>query len=149
MPCIDAIDKKALTLKSDVRVEDALAKLKKAKTQVAVILDEEGRAAGLLSFKGLMQNLMPVSIDVGGRPLSLDAAPGVGKRLRKLYPLNVGEVMEHTLYAVAPSSRLIEAMRCCREFSAPAVVVENDDKDFLGLITESSVMERLGPAARV
>lgn len=147
MPCIDAIDKKALTFASDMVVEDALAKLKKAKAAVAVVLDQDGQAAGLFSVKGLLQNLMPVSLPVGGGgeipAIKLDAAPGVAKRLRRLYPLTVGEVMDRQLFVVDPSARLIEAIRRLIEYGALAVIVGNEDDGYLGLITESSVMDRL------
>ncbi|MCB9991793.1 MAG: CBS domain-containing protein [Rhodospirillales bacterium] len=148
MPCIDAIDKKALTFKEDVSVEDAVAKLKKAKAGAAVVLDKDGKAAGTISFKGLISNLMPVSIAIGGGSVSLDAAPGVGKRLLKLYPLTVGEIMERQMYKVAPAARLIEAMRSMMEHAAPAVIVENDDGEYLGIITETSIIERLEAASQ-
>ncbi len=146
MPCIDAIDKKALTLKSQENVESALAKLKKAKTPVAVVIDEDGQAAGLFSIKGIMQNLMPVSLPVGDGPVSsitLDAAPGVARRLRKLYPLTVREVMDRKVQTIAPEARVVEAMRKMLEAGAPAVIILDDEENYLGLVTESSLMERL------
>lgn len=146
MPCIDAIDRKALSVSADLTVEQALALLKKSKASVALVLGEDGQPAGLFSIRGLMQGLMPVSLPVGDGPIPairLDAAPGVAKRLRRLYPLPVGQVMERRFQTVEPGARLIEAIQKILETGAPGVLVGNEDEGFAGLITEQSVMDRL------
>ena len=147
MPCHAAMMDKPLTLSPDTEIEKALAELKKKKRDFAAVVDEDGVLIGLFSLYILMRNLLPVSVAVtGGIPLDIPikAAPGIAKRLRKVYPLKVQELMERKkINTVYPQTPIWECINSILTHGSPVMVIEDDQGKFLGAITERSAFEEL------
>ena len=97
MPSHAAMVSKPVTVSPDLNVEKAIETLQKNKIDAAAVVDEEGALVGLFSLTVMMKNLLPVSVVVQDGiqlDIPIKAAPGIAKRLRKVYPLTVAEIME-------------------------------------------------------
>lgn len=145
MPCLAAIEKKMIQLSPDDDVESAIEKLKKAKVNAAPVVDEGGRLLGLFSFKGLMRNLVPVSVAMADGikiDIKVGAAPGVARRLANVKPLKVTEVMDRKVITVGPTEPLWEGVSLLTNHGGPLAVVD-DDHRLLGIISYTSMLEQL------
>ncbi|MBX2833801.1 MAG: CBS domain-containing protein [Micavibrio sp.] len=147
MPCHAAIAEKTLVFSPDMNVEKALKELKKKKQRHAAVVDDTGALLGIFSFGCLLGNIMPVSVAIQDG-ISIDlpvrAAPGVAKRLRKLFPLTVQELMERkNITIVFPETPIWECVNRLTSSGGPAIVVDKDNGKYLGLIEELSVLEEL------
>lgn len=144
MPCHSAMIEKPLTVTPDTPVEDVLAKMKKAKRDYAIVVDEDGILEGLFSAQILMKNLLPVSISVSGgvaKDINIRAAPGVAKRMRKVLPIAVSNVMERNLNLVRPETPTWEGINLLTAHGEPLIVVEDEHLKFLGMITANSAVQ--------
>lgn len=146
MPCHSAMNEKPLTISSDEEVGDVLKKMKKGKAQFAVVLDDEGVAQGLFSYDILLKNLLPVSVAMD-KGISLDitvrAAPGVAKRLKKVYPLPISDIMERKLRVVHPETPTWEGIKMLMTHGVPLIVVEPKTGKLVGLMTGETAVEEL------
>lgn len=147
MPCHAAILEKALVLTAETKVEKALKGMKKAKTEYAAVTDKEGILVGLFSHQILMKNLLPVSVAMSDG-LQLDvkihAAPGIAKRLKKVSPLNVEELMQRKDFPVVNSGTpLWEGVNLLVQSGLPVVVVDEETGRYNGLITQQSAVDEL------
>ena len=143
MPCHSAMIEKPVTLTMDVTVEKALKALKKSKTPYAVIVDDDGAVEGLFSPEILMRNLLPVSVSVSGGvavDMNIRAAPGVAKRLRKVMPLAVSNIMERKLSFIRPETPTWEGVNLMIAQGEPLIVVEAEELKFIGMITAGSIL---------
>ncbi|MCL4677585.1 MAG: CBS domain-containing protein [Alphaproteobacteria bacterium] len=145
MPCYAAIEKKLVKLAPDQNVESAIALLKKSKVNSAPVVDEQGKLLGLFSFKGLMRNLIPVSVAMTDGikvDIKVGAAPGVAKRLGRVKPLKVTEVMDRKVLSVGPEEPLWEGVSLLTNHGGPLAVVDEHNK-LLGMITYTSMLAEL------
>ena len=146
MPSHAAIAEKSISFPSDMEVEKALKELKKKNLEEAAIVNEEGVVEGVLSLPIVMKNLLPVSVAMSDGiqlDVTVRAAPGIAKRLKKIYPLSVGEIMERKFKTVYPETPIWEAVNHLVNNAAPLIVVEDENNKFIGMITGQSAMEEL------
>lgn len=147
MPCHAAIVEKALVLKDDITVEDALLEMKKKKAEVAPVINKDKMLVGMFSYQILMRNLLPVSVAMSDGiqlDVKLPAAPGIAKRLKKVLPLQVETVMERkdiqTIYAESP---LWEGVNLLVQYNQPLCVIEPETNKYIGIITQESAYNEL------
>lgn len=146
MPCHSATITNPLTVKPDTLIEDVLAKMAKKKTDYAVIVDKDKIVQGLFSAQILMKNLLPVSVamaDGVSVNLGVRAAPGIAKRLKKVLPLPVSDIMERKLHFVRPETAIWEGINALVQYGDPLVVVEDENLRFMGLMVASAALEDL------
>lgn len=146
MPCHAAIAKKSLTFKPDMEVEDALKELKKKDIAEATIVDDDGQVLGLFSLTIVMKNLLPVSVPMSDGivlDVTVRAAPGIAKRLKKVNPLKVENLMERKVPMVNPDTPIWEAVSHLVSGHPCLVVVESETQKYLGMVNATSAMEEL------
>ena len=147
MPCHAAILPKALSLKADTTVEDALKAMKKAKVEYAPVVYEDGVIAGLFSHAILMKNLLPVSVAMSDGvqlDVQIQAAPGVAKRLRNVQILTIDNMMERKDFPIVyPETPTWEGVNILVQTGLPLCVVEPQSQKYIGFITQSSLHEEL------
>jgi CBS-domain-containing membrane protein len=146
MPCHAAITDKVIVLRPDMEVEAALKELKKKNLEFAAVVDEDGILLGLFSHQYLMKNLLPVSVAMADGiqlDVTVKAAPGIAKRLRKVYPAKVSEVMDRKIHAVYPQTPIWEGVNALINYGSPVFVVEDDKGKFMGVITSASALDEL------
>lgn len=148
MPCHAAMIDQFITLSPDDEVEKALGVMKKANIDMAPVVDGTGGVIGIFSLKTLLENLLPVSINLkDGTQLSgvtLGAAPGIAKRLKKVFPLKVSDLMERQFTAVYPDTPLWEGVsQLVQNGGRPVFVIEPKSGRPLGVITTQSALDEL------
>lgn len=146
MPCHSAMIENPLSVKSDEEVGKVLAKMKKAKARYAPVVDEDGRLAGLFSYEILLKNLLPVSVAMADGiqlDVTVRAAPGIAKRLKKVYHLPVGDFIERKINAVHPETPTWEGINFLILHGEPLVVVEAETEKLIGLINGESAIDEL------
>lgn len=147
MPCEEAMITKVITLDPDQTVEEALATLEKKNIRAAPVLDGSGKLLGMFSFHHLLTNLLPVSVTMDDGLQNLDfvigAAPGVSKRLRKLKPQKIGEIMDRKVIVLHPHTPIWEGIRLLVKYGSPLPVISEEDGRFLGILTEQSAVHEL------
>lgn len=146
MPCSAAMTDKSLTFPPDTEVEKVLKEMKKKKVDCAAIVNGDGIIEGVFSISGLIRNILPVSVSVAGglqMDVTVRAAPGIAKRLRKVYPLAVADLMDRKFPAVYPQTPIWECVNLLASQSLPVCVVEGESNRFLGMITAVSALEEL------
>lgn len=147
MPSHAAIIEKPVILSPDLSVEKALKELKKKKTTFAAVVDEEGLLVGLFSHKAVLNNLLPVSVAISDgivMDIPVKVAPGIAKRLKKVYPAKVGDLMQRkNLALVFPQTPIWECVNKLLTIGGPVFMVEDKTGRFLGIIDEASVVFEL------
>lgn len=147
MTCAQAVIQKVTILSPDQTVEEALDTLEKKKIRTAPVLDDDGKLLGMFGFHSLLTNLLPVSVTMDDGLQRLDfvigAAPGVAKRLRKLKPQKLENIMDRKAVVVQPETPIWEAIRVIVKHGSPLPVVDEGSGMFVGLITEQSAIEEL------
>lgn len=146
MPCHAALSEKFLALPADQDIETALKTLKKKKLEVAAVVDEEGRLLGSFGIRTLLKNTLPVSIAVGGdfmMDVKVPAAPGLAKRLSKVYPLPVEELMERKVNVVFPETPIWEAVNFLTQSNDPLFIIDQKSHKPLGIIDLQSALDEL------
>ncbi|MBK9584812.1 MAG: CBS domain-containing protein [Alphaproteobacteria bacterium] len=145
MPCHVAIEKNTLRISPDDDVESAINKLKQGKVNSAPVVDEQGHLLGLFSFKGLMRNLVPVSVAMADGikiDIKVGAAPGVARRLANVKPLMVTEVLDRKVQTVGPEEPLWEGVSLLTNHGGPLAVIDDQNR-LLGMISYTSMLELL------
>ena len=146
MPCHAAITDKTLSFPLDTDVETAIKELKKKKLEIAAIIDENGKLEGILSLKIIMKNLLPVSVAMAGGlqvDVTVRAAPGIAKRLRKVYPLTVGQIMDRKFDVVYPETPIWEGVNALVNGTSPIAVVDGQSGKFISFLTQQSAIDEL------
>ena len=146
MPSHAAITEQFLALLPNTEVEKALKELKKKKLESAIVINDKGQVEGTFSLQGVMKNLLPVSVameDGIQLDITVRAAPGIAKRLRKVYPLKVSELMDHKVQAVAPETPIWEVINYLVSHNDSLWVIEPESGKCLGMITAQSAMDEL------
>ena len=146
MPCHAAIAEKSITLKPDTEVEVALKELKRKNVSEAAVIDDDGNVIGIFSLTIVMKNLLPVSVPMSDGivlDVTVRAAPGIAKRLKKVNPLKVEELMERKVPTVHPDTPIWEAVSHLVSGHSCLVVVEGESRKYLGMVTPASAMDEL------
>ncbi|MCK5284714.1 MAG: CBS domain-containing protein [Alphaproteobacteria bacterium] len=146
MPCHSAMTKDMVSVSSDQLIEDVLALMKKKNVDAVPVVDEEKKLVGLFSIHVLMKNLLPVSVamvDGVQIDMSVQAAPGIAKRLRKVSPLPVSELMDRKFNLVYPETPIWEGVNFLIQYGSPLFVVERKTEKLLGVITLPSALDEL------
>lgn len=146
MPCASATVQNVPPLKPDQEIGDVMKLFKKHHTENFPVVDEEGILLGYLSQNIILKNLIPVSFTVpgaGAGSMRIGAAPGIAKRLKKIKPLKVGDLMERKFQSVHPETPIWEGVHMLVEHGSPLMVVEEKTGRFIGLINRSSALEEL------
>ena len=146
MPCHAAMTKKFITLSEDQLVEEALSLMEKEGVDVAPVIDDDGAFAGIFSLRIVMQNLLPVSVSMADG-LQLDvqirAAPGIAKRLRKVLPLKVSDLIQRKVIHVSPETPLWEGVNLLVQHAEPVFVIDSKTNKVLGMIDGRSALNEL------
>lgn len=146
MPCNAAMIKKLITVSVDQEVEEVIAVLKKHNIDAVPVVGENGKLEGVFSTRILLKNLLPVAVTTGdavGMDVKVGAAPGVAKRLKKVGPMKVGELMDRKTHTVGPETPTWEGVNLLVHEGAPVLVVEQESGKLLGMITEQSMIDEL------
>lgn len=145
MPCHAAIIKDLKTASPEDTVEKVIKLIKKSKVSTVPVVDEKGIILGIFSMKILLKNLIPVSVAMNDGimlDIKVGAAPGVAKRLTKVKPLSVSDLMERRFQTVEPDAPLWEGVSLLTRHGGPIVVMD-DKKKLIGLISYASVVDAL------
>lgn len=146
MPCNAAMIKKLITITADKSVEEALGVLNTNKIDAVPVVGQGGKLEGVFSTRVLLKNLLPVSVTTGDNihmDIKVGAAPGVAKRLKKVAPLRVGDLMDRKATVVAPETPIWEGVNMLVHHGAPLLVVERATGKLQGMITEQSMIDEL------
>ncbi|MCB1782964.1 MAG: CBS domain-containing protein [Alphaproteobacteria bacterium] len=145
MPCHVAVVDKLITVSPRDSVESVLKIMKKNKIGAVPVVDDKGVLQGVFSMKILLKNLIPVSVvmnDGVQMDIKVGAAPGVAKRLRKVKPLAVEELMDRKVHSVGPDAPIWEGVSLMTSHGGPLAVVDATHK-LIGIITYDSLVEAL------
>jgi len=146
MPCHAAMIEKLITVKTDQEVGEAMAVLKKNDIDAVPVVDESGRLEGIVTTRTLLKNRLPVSLTTGDdlhMDIKVGAAPGVAKRLKKIRPLKISELMERKMNVVHPETPLWEGVNLLVQYGPPVLVAEKESGKLLGMILEQSIINEL------
>ncbi len=147
MSCEQAMIAKVVALDPDHTVEEAMEILNKKAIRAAPVLDADGKLLGMFGFHHMLANLLPVSVTMDDGLQNLDfvigAAPGVSKRLRRLKPQKVADIMDRKAAVLHPQTPIWEGIRLLVRYGSPLPVINEEDGIFLGLMTEQSAVEEL------
>jgi predicted transcriptional regulator len=146
MPSHAAMNDKFLTASPGDNVEDTLKAMKKAKADIVPVVDEKGAVMGVFTVGIVLENLLPVSVAMSDGiqlDIQIGAAPGIAKRLKKVLPLSVGDLMNRKFDAVYPETPLWETVNQIVMSNRPVIVVEPKSGKALGIIDSVSALEEL------
>ncbi|MEM6781552.1 MAG: CBS domain-containing protein [Pseudomonadota bacterium] len=145
MPCKDVILPDPIVGRKGQTVQEILALLEEKHIRTVPILDDDNKLVGLFGYDQIMKGLLPVAVTMEDGLQTLDflvgAAPGVAKRLRKLYPKLVEDVANTNCHVVYSSTSTWEAVRLITKYGSPIPVIEEKTGDFIGVISEQSLIE--------
>lgn len=146
MACHSAMIENPLSIGVDEEVGAVLTKMKKAGALYAPVVDEGGKLAGLFSYEILLKNLLPVSVAMSDGiqlDVTVRAAPGIAKRLKKVYHLPVSDFMERKVNAVHPETPTWEGVNFLIMHGAPLLVIDSETEKLVGLMNGESALDEL------
>jgi CBS-domain-containing membrane protein len=131
----------------DETVETVLNRLDEHSLRCVPVIDDEDVLVGTFHLEKVLEHLLPVAVTMpdGLKRLNfvVGASPGIAKRLHKLKPKLVKDVMEKDIYVVHPETQTWEAIRLIVNYGSPISVVERETGKLLGLISEQTVMAEM------
>ena len=145
MPCHSAITEKNVTASPGDSVEKVLKSIEKGKVRAASVVDDDGQFVGIFSLKILLKNLIPVSVAMSDGvqiDIKVQAAPGIAKRMGKVMPLPVSDLMDRKPVTVLPDDPIWEGVSQLTKSGEPLCVVDDKGK-YLGMITYESLVNDL------
>lgn len=147
MPCHSALIDNVVVAEPETPVEKVLADMRKKKARLSVVVDEGGALLGYLDMSVLLKNLLPVSLSVQvpgkSSDLMVGAAPGIAKRLRKVKPVAVTNVMERKFNSVLPNTPIWEGVEMLVEYGSPVFVLDEGTDNYVGAIDEATAIAEL------
>ncbi len=146
MPCHSAMMDKFVSVTPDQSVESVLALMHKKKADYLAVVDAKGILQGYLSYRTLLKSLIPVSVQLGGGKagdIIVGAAPGIARRLRKVKPLQIAEIMERKINSVHPNTPVWEGVSLLVELGAPLFILEPESNKLIGVMDEESALAEL------
>ncbi len=141
-----AMKEKFLSASPADGVEETLTAMKKADLCMVAVVDETGAAVGVFTIDLVLENLLPLSIAMNDGvqfDIKIGAAPGIAKRLKKVLPLTVGDLMSRKFNAVYPETPLWETVNQIVMNGKPVIVVEPKSGKALGIIDSRSAFNEL------
>lgn len=146
MACESAMITEVITAHPDETVETVLNRLSEHSLRCVPVIDDNGILVGLFCLKKVLENLLPVSVTMpdGLQRLNfiVGATPGIAKRLYKLKPKKISDIMDQDVYVVHPETETWEGIRLMVTYGSPIPVVEKETGKLCGLISEqSSIIE--------
>ncbi|MCD8570558.1 MAG: CBS domain-containing protein [Alphaproteobacteria bacterium] len=146
MPCSSATVQNVPSLTPDQEIGAAMKLFKKHQRESFPVVDDDGVLLGFLSQHIVLKNLIPVSFNIPGAgqgSVTIGAAPGIAKRLKKIKPLKVEDLMERKFHSIHPETPIWEGIHMLVEHGSPLMVVEEKTGKFIGLIDRFSAIEEL------
>lgn len=145
MPCYSAIAPKNVNVSADDTVENVLQMLDRENVRTAAVFDSEGAFIGIFSKEVVLKNLIPVSVvmtDDVQIDMKIEAAPGIAKRLSKVMPLPVYDLMDRKPTKVTPDDPIWEGVSQLTKRGEPLCVIDKKGK-YHGMITYESLVNDL------
>ena len=147
MPCHTALLDNVVIARPETRVEKVLTDMRKAKARLCAVVDEEGALLGYLDMQILLKNLLPVSLSMQmpgqSAEMMVGAAPGIAKRLRKVKPVEITNVMERKFHSVFPNTPIWEGVQILVEYGSPVFVLDEDSDNYIGAMDETTAIAEL------
>lgn len=147
MACNDALIENVISVRPDQTVNEVMELFKEKHFHSVPVVNPDGTLAGLFSLQTVLKCLLPVAAVMENGLESLDfiigASPGIAKRLRKLQPRTMSEVMERNPVTLYPDTPSWEAIRIMARHGSPIPIVEEKTNQFVGMISSQSMMENL------
>jgi len=135
------------TIRPDQTVGEALAIFKDRSIRNVPVVDKDGKFVGLFGLQQVLFNLLPkaATIEDGVENLSfvIGAAPGIAKRLRKIEPVMVGDIMNKEPHFADCETSTIEALRLMAKHGSPVVITDSKTGNFKGIISRKSLLDNL------
>lgn len=146
-PCSDAIVKQVVCARPDQSVEQALQIFKEHNIRTVPVVDKDGIFHGVFGLREVLVELLPTAVKMqdGLEDLDfiLDAEPGIAKRLKKLRPRLIGDVMNKKIKVAHPSTSTWEVLRMMTLYGSPVAIVEKESKKFVGVVSRQTLLEEL------
>lgn len=146
MPCHAAMIANPPALDSNISVDLALEFMAQRGVDYAPVLNDDGQPVGLFSYRGLLKNILPVSVSMGGganMDLTVRAAPGMAKRLKKVGVVSVSEVMDRKFGIVYPDTPTWEGINILTAQGQPLLVVDRETGKLQGMVNHQSALAEL------
>ncbi len=146
MPCHSSMIEQLITVSADQEVGEAIEVLRKHQIDAVPVVDEGGRLEGVFSMQVLLKSLLPVSVttsDALHMDITVAAAPGVAKRLKRVKPLKVSDLMDRKVHVVGPETPLWEGVNLLVHHGAPVLVVDKESGKLLGMIDQRSIIDEM------
>ena len=147
MACENAMITNVIKAHQDETVETVLNRLKEHSLRCLPVTDDDGILVGIFCLKRVLENLLPVSVTMpdGLQRLNfvVGATPGIAKRLYKLKPQKVSQVMDTEVYVVHPETETWESFRLIVNYGSPIPVVEKETGKLIGIISEQSAVKEM------
>jgi len=133
-----------ITVKPHITVKQALEIFEINGIRNLPVVDDNGKLLGIFGLKNVFKRLLPASVTMEDGLKRLDfvigAAPGIAKRLKKLYPLSIEEVMEKNPIVLHPDTATWEALRVMAVNGSPICIVNEHTGVFVGMISYQSML---------
>jgi len=147
MPCNTAMITDVITISPEMSVGDAMQILEEKRIRTAPVVDDQNVLLGVFSTQHLMNSLLPVSVTMedGLQRLNfvIGASPGVAKRLKKMMPKKVKDVMDEDVVVVGPETQIWESIRLMVKYGSPIPVVDEKTGVLKGLMSEQAAIEEM------
>ena len=146
-PCLDATVEHIISLKPDNTVREAMNIFAEKDIRSLPVVDNDGKYLGLVGLRHILKKLLPASVTMEDGLENLDfiqdATPGIAKRLKRLYPMPVTEVMDAEYITIEPDTATWEAVRVMALHGSPVPIVNEKTNKLDGLITRQSLLTEL------
>lgn len=147
MACKNAMITNVITAHPDETVDTVLNRLKEHAIRCVPVVDDEGILLGLFCLKTVLEGLLPVAVTMpdGLQRLNfvVGATPGIAKRLYKLRPQKIKDVMNEDVYVVHPDTETWESFRLIVSYGSPIPVVEKETGKLVGIVSEQSAIKEM------
>lgn len=143
-PCSEAMIETIITIHPDNTVKQAFEIFEINNIRSLPVVDDAGNLIGLFGLKHILFNLLPKSATMQDGLPRLDfvmgAAPGIAKRLKKIYDVPVRELMDTNPMVLYPDTATWEALRVMALHGSPVSIVEENTGKFIGMISRQSLL---------
>lgn len=144
-PCTRAMMTNVTTIRPDQTVEEALTIFKEKNIRNIPVVDADGQFAGMFGLHQVILSVLPKSVTMQDGLESLtfvvDAAPGIAKRLAKIHPMKISEVMSTDVEVAHCETPTIEALRIIATKGSPVAVLERGTNKFKGMISRKTLLD--------
>jgi len=146
-PCKEAMVQKIITINPENTVQQALEIFEINNIRSLPVVDNNNQLVGLFGLRHLLMKLLPASATMkDGLPrldFGMGAAPGIAKRLKKVYDMPVKDIMDENPMVLYPDTATWEALRVMALHGSPISIVEEETGKFTGMISRQSLLGEL------